>query len=59
MNRVHLEIEIVMRRRDVQHQLSDVLGGPSRWHHRWADVLIDRLDWLGYLDVELAREVAA
>ena len=45
--------------RHAQHQLRGVLGGPSRWHHRRADVLIERLDWLDYMDTELARGVAA
>ena len=59
MSRAILEAELVVRRRDAQHQLSAVMGGPSRWHHRRADVLIDRLDRLNYLDAELAREEAA
>ena len=59
MTRAHLEASLVAHRRDVQHQLSGVLGGPSRWHHQRADVLIGRLDWLDYMDTELAREVAA
>ena len=59
MSRTHLEASLVAHRRDIQRQLSDVLGGPSRWHHRRADALIDRLDRLNYLDAELAREQEA
>ena len=54
--RVHVEAELTARRCWIQQELSRVLGGPSRWHHRRADVLIDRRDWLGYLDAELVRE---
>ena len=59
MTRVYLEAELVVRRRHAQRELSAVLGGPSRWHHRRADALIDRLDRLNYLDAELAREQEA
>ena len=59
MSRVHLGASLVAHRRDAQYQLSGVLGGPSRWHHRRADVLIDWLDRLNYLDAELAREQEA
>ena len=59
MTRAHLEASLVVRRRQAQRELSAILGGPSRWHHRRADVLIDRPDRLNYIDAELAREEAA
>ena len=59
MTRVHLETELVMRRRLAQRELWQVLSGPSRWHHCRADLLIGRIDRLEYVADELAREWAA
>ena len=59
MSRAYLEAELVVRRRDVQRELWRTLGVPSKWAHRRADALIDRLDRLNYLDAELAREQEA
>ena len=59
MNRAHLEAELVVLRRHAQRELWWTLGIPSRWAHRRADALIDRLDRLDYLTRELAREEAA
>ena len=59
MNRILLEAELVAHRRHAQRELWRTLGLPSRWAHRRADTLIDRLDWLDYALGELAREQEA
>ena len=59
MTRVHPEAELIGRRHHAQRWLWRTLGLPSRWAHRRADQLLDRLDSIDFLTSELAREEAA
>lgn len=58
MSRALLEAELTVRRRRCQHELWQVLGLPSRWAHRRADLLLDRIDWIDYIGAEWARGAA-
>ena len=59
MNRAYLEASLVAHRRHAQRELWRTLGIPSRWAHRRADALIDRIDWLDWIAAELAHEQEA
>ena len=59
MSRAVAEASLVAHRRHAQRELWRTLGLPSRWAHRRADQLLDRIDQLDYLASELAREQEA
>ena len=56
VTRALLQAELIVCRRQTQHELNGVLGLPSRWAHGRADLLIDRLDWLDWLGSEFERD---